>query len=378
MNNATRDSIVEIVGRIQDFVLDADAADDALGRIAELLDSDKALMVRLAPDRRRDMTLGRFGFERTLIDGILGQRDNPDTFLAHPAQWEPGMVASDSDCVRSAENKQKAVIYRELLKPNRIEHTLLGVVDTGELHHVLLWFHRGAGRGPYRKADKRLLETLMPHWQRVIRQKQEVDFQHSALMASGIILDQSPFGLYVLDLDGTVLFTNETANQQSKANDGIAMRRKTIVISDREVRSAYEGMLAALRQGRKQDDPRLAPMAFQKKTGGGSYQLGMRRLRMPGRRGSLAARNAVAVFVYDTGERMELSIGGLRSLYHLTESEARVCDLLYQSKNLPEVAKLLGISINTAKTHLTRSFRKVGVQSQAELVRRLNSQLYIS
>jgi len=39
---------------------------------------------------------------------------------------------------------------------------------------------------------------------------------------------------------------------------------------------------------------------------------------------------------------------------------------------------MLGISINTAKTHLNRSFRKVGVQSQAELVRRLNSQLYIS
>jgi DNA-binding CsgD family transcriptional regulator len=137
-------------------------------------------------------------------------------------------------------------------------------------------------------------------------------------------------------------------------------------------------MLAAVRQGRKQDDPRLAPISFDKKTGSGSYQLGMRRLKMPARRGSLATHNAIAVFVYDTGERMELSIDGLRSLYDLTESEARVCDLLYKSKNLPEVAKLLGVSINTAKTHLNRSFRKVGVQSQAELVRRLNSQLYIS
>jgi DNA-binding CsgD family transcriptional regulator len=117
---------------------------------------------------------------------------------------------------------------------------------------------------------------------------------------------------------------------------------------------------------------------FGKTTGEGSYQLGMRRLKMPGERGSLATRRVIAVFIYDTGKRMALSIEGLRSLYDLTEAEARVCDLLYQSRNLPEAAKILGISINTAKTHLNRSFRKVGVQSQAELVRRLNSQLYIS
>ena len=117
---------------------------------------------------------------------------------------------------------------------------------------------------------------------------------------------------------------------------------------------------------------------FDKTNGNGAYQLGMRRMKLPVRRSSLATRKVVALFVYDTGERMRLSIDGLKSLYELTEAEARVCDLLYQSRNLPEAAKILGISINTAKTHLNRSFRKVGVQSQAELVRRLNSQLYIT
>ncbi len=61
----------------------------------------------------------------------------------------------------------------------------------------------------------------------------------------------------------------------------------------------------------------------------------------------------------------------------LTDAEARVCDLLYKSRNLPEAAQTLGISINTAKTHLTRSFRKVGVTSQTELLRCLNTQLYV-
>ena len=64
-------------------------------------------------------------------------------------------------------------------------------------------------------------------------------------------------------------------------------------------------------------------------------------------------------------------------LPELTDAEARICSLLYQSYNLPDVARKLGISINTAKTHLNRSYRKLGVQSQSELVRKLAAQLYL-
>jgi DNA-binding CsgD family transcriptional regulator len=151
-----------------------------------------------------------------------------------------------------------------------------------------------------------------------------------------------------------------------------------LVFSDRDVRAAYEQMLAATRHGGSEGDPRMAPISFNKTTGDGSYQIGMRRLPIPAKRGSLATRKVIALFIYDTSERMDLSIDSLKALYGLTDAEARVCDLLYQSRNLPEAAQILKISINTAKTHLTRSFRKVGVQSQAELIRRLNSQLYVS
>ena len=63
---------------------------------------------------------------------------------------------------------------------------------------------------------------------------------------------------------------------------------------------------------------------------------------MPAKRGSLATRKVIAIFIYDTSERMDLSIDSLKALYGLTDAEARVCDLLYQSRNLPEAAAILG------------------------------------
>ncbi|MFW2403940.1 MAG: hypothetical protein ACN4GT_04170, partial [Gammaproteobacteria bacterium] len=208
MNTAKHNNVVEIIGRIYDFVLDAGAADGVLELMANALDSDKAVLVRLADDRRRDIALGHFGIDRELINSILSERENPETFLAHDAHWEAGRVATDGDCTRTIQRRGNSTIYRELLKPNGIEHTLLGVIETSEIHHVLLWFHRGPDRKAYTSSDKALFESLMPHWQRAVRQKLTFDYMSSSLAAARQVLDQSPFGLHFLNRAGRVLFSN--------------------------------------------------------------------------------------------------------------------------------------------------------------------------
>lgn len=53
-------------------------------------------------------------------------------------------------------------------------------------------------------------------------------------------------------------------------------------------------------------------------------------------------------------------------MYHLTTREAEVLD--HRAKGLPYklVADKLGISINTVKVHISRSFEKLGVSSSIE------------
>ena len=55
--------------------------------------------------------------------------------------------------------------------------------------------------------------------------------------------------------------------------------------------------------------------------------------------------------------------------YKLTPAELRVLMAIVEVGGTPEVAKTLGISDTTVKTHLQRIFVKTGVNRQADLVK---------
>lgn len=59
------------------------------------------------------------------------------------------------------------------------------------------------------------------------------------------------------------------------------------------------------------------------------------------------------------------------SLYRLSPAQAEVARGVVAGEDLPKLAAALGISLNTARTHLRRLFDKVGVRNQTALVRAL-------
>ena len=61
-----------------------------------------------------------------------------------------------------------------------------------------------------------------------------------------------------------------------------------------------------------------------------------------------------------------------RSAYGLTSAEAVVAQLLVQhAGSVRDIADRLGVSVNTAKTHLKRIFDKTGVRRQSALIKLL-------
>lgn len=62
----------------------------------------------------------------------------------------------------------------------------------------------------------------------------------------------------------------------------------------------------------------------------------------------------------------------LRSLFGLTAAEARVAALVGKGMTGPQTAAALKVFPSTVKTHLSRSFQKIGVRNQGELVHLLS------
>ncbi|MFI9424732.1 response regulator transcription factor [Streptomyces achromogenes] len=55
----------------------------------------------------------------------------------------------------------------------------------------------------------------------------------------------------------------------------------------------------------------------------------------------------------------------------LTSSERRICELASQGHSNAEIAALLHLALRTVETHLTSSFRKLGVQRRTQLAKQL-------
>ena len=60
-------------------------------------------------------------------------------------------------------------------------------------------------------------------------------------------------------------------------------------------------------------------------------------------------------------------------MFGLSAAQQRLAAEIVRGHTLPIAASALGISVNTARTHLNRIFDKTGVHSQAALVRNLYS-----
>ena len=77
----------------------------------------------------------------------------------------------------------------------------------------------------------------------------------------------------------------------------------------------------------------------------------------------------VHLMVTDPEAGARLDIRALRTLFGFTPAEARLVNLLVGGRSLPDIARELGISFETARTHLARARAKTETSSQVDLVR---------
>ena len=86
--------------------------------------------------------------------------------------------------------------------------------------------------------------------------------------------------------------------------------------------------------------------------------------------GHAGAAGAI-LFIGDSEASRSPSAERMRVVYGLTPAEARLASVIVAGEGIASACRTLGISPNTAKYHLKAVFGKVGVSSQAQLVRRV-------
>jgi DNA-binding CsgD family transcriptional regulator len=87
----------------------------------------------------------------------------------------------------------------------------------------------------------------------------------------------------------------------------------------------------------------------------------------------VAADSSMILVSFDDGHRTDQCLAAAAVVYGLSPGQMRLAALVVAGHDLAGAAERLGISVNTARTHLQRMFDKTGVRSQPALVRVLLS-----
>jgi DNA-binding CsgD family transcriptional regulator len=87
----------------------------------------------------------------------------------------------------------------------------------------------------------------------------------------------------------------------------------------------------------------------------------------------ISVRDCVTLLRLDGDEVVEHRLAVAQAVYGLSGGQMRIAARIAAGDGLKKAAATLGISINTARTHLSRIFEKTGVNSQTALVRLLLS-----
>jgi DNA-binding CsgD family transcriptional regulator len=257
--------------------------------------------------------------------------------------------------------------YQELLKPHGLGYGAslrFGSHDRG----WSLSLQRATAQGPFGADEIALMKDVVPHLQQSGATALTLAMRHDQGIMSGLGSMRSAAAL--IDRRGEVLsYTPEFARF---IGDGLVLRNRRLATElsrqDRKLQALVECGLRAVHEAGD-----CAPARLQIMRGGARRPLIA--AIMPLRRSAMDVFSAAGALltVVDPGEPLAVPEDILATDYALTPAEIRLAVRLADGTRLSVVAEALGMSYQTARTHLKQIFSKLDVHKQSEMVAQIRS-----
>jgi DNA-binding CsgD family transcriptional regulator len=288
------------------------------------------------------------GFDPAALKAYEAYYSKVNPWLRNPKLFPPGAVMIGEEIV-TFDKLRRTEFHHDFGKPSHVEHTLGCNLSNEENAIAYLSLNRRAALGMFQEDELHLMRALAPHLRRAARVGGRVALLHStnqtlSAMAGAVLVIDRRLRILEANADaegmlrsGQLLCAREGTLDASEINCA-ALVRLANGLSDTETLQDASGQEFVIR---------AVPLAL-----GGPLHTGGRTLlmvRVPGTQPPSVKRQLAVQF-------------------ELTEAEIRLIDVLLTSRTLANAADTIGISVNTAKTHLARIFRKTGTSGQRQLV----------
>ena len=363
--------VADLVGAIYHAALDAALWPDVLNRIGDAVGGPEILFGVYDPATGLSNMLAP-RIDPALIGSLMDWAPrNP--LLPLGIGQAPGKVFTVGDFITS-DQFTATDFYNEWWHPAGYDIEPLTtnlLVDQGATG--ILTSHHSLRRPPFDSGQKRLFAILAQHLVRAVALQRRV--YHLTFASESALggIDELHQGFLLVDAQARLVFVNRIGRTLLDARDGLLLEAGALSSPHAEDARNLRSLIAS-----------CAPDASI--TTGGQATLRRPSGRLPlhalvtpvGKETAVAAmpwtimqRPAAIVLISDPEAEVKARIESLRERFGLTRAEAVFAIEIVKGDGRQATADRLGITLGTARSHLSKIFDKTGVTRQAELVRLL-------
>lgn len=215
-----------------------------------------------------------------------------------------------------------------------------------------------------------LYRRLLPHLQRAIQLNVKLELLNLQCAASAEMLHQLDRGAFFVDATARILFANREAEYLMKSSGGLRVVNGMVRAQSASDTAKLHALIAGCAgQASGGDDGGLLLLAR------GPNRAPITVSILPFRREEpslLSQRPVAIVFTSDPDRTPAPPAARIKLRYGLTRAETAFAVEIVKGDGIQACADRLGISVATARTHLSHIFGKTSTRRQAELVQLLS------
>jgi DNA-binding CsgD family transcriptional regulator len=177
-----------------------------------------------------------------------------------------------------------------------------------------------------------------------------------------LVLNSLHRGVIAIDATRAIIDANRAARRVLETGESIRLRNGRLEFANPCLDAQLTALLAELSSTSTVAQGFVAHLHRQ--NGARPFRV----LVTPVPNGATESAAAVLVNIFDTHCERAISHQVLRDLYGLTNAQADITARLFEGHTVDQTGHLLGLSVNTVRSHLKRIFEKCAVHSQSELL----------
>lgn len=341
-----------------------------LKELCEYFDASAGALMQSDLDCQR--ILVRHQFNADVWDESRGVKDLPLTIpLVTPFQTPENGSAGSGFAIRvnTASVRREFEWFRP--RDDTTAHHLSAMISSEAGKSCWLRLVRPAGAAAFDIDHQIAFGQLLPHFRRSLGLRSTLVRDRTAHTTLLDIVDRFPVAMLRVDRKGFVDFRNRAADKLLAEKSGILLRRDgTIATSQPGAGDHFKRAVAKVIDGPQDHSMARARAHCLVPRGAERLPLICAFYPVPGDRSGFAGHQSptAAVLIKDPQATVSDGIETFTCAFGLTRAEARLIGLLLEGRGLFEAADHLGVTRNTARTHMRNIYGKVGMHRQSDLI----------